>query len=292
MKKLIWCLIIAGMFSGCATTGSLDDTRNRAPSRIMSNTYNYPFEQVYTAAKLACLDLGLALESESKEQGKIYARTTANMAKIFWFGTGYGESIGIYVTPLAETQTRVEAVIQKTYKLDWGYKDYRGNLLSLIGTHLGTVEPLIAARKIDQLQPTGKPADISFFSNIQIVGERSMVDETTAALRLLQAKSPRAFSLVKDQIGTIEQSDQNWCNVDKTPSILEVNEQTVTRSTTWLAAAIAKGAYLSRGQRRGETSVALFQKDGGTLEEDTSRYHQKILSEIDAPKDERVVVAQ
>ncbi|MBI3318470.1 MAG: hypothetical protein HYZ90_04895 [Candidatus Omnitrophica bacterium] len=136
MRKTAWILTGFLVLSGCATTGSLDDTRLKAPARVMSDTYEAPFGEVYTATKLACLDLGLAVENESQTQGKIYARTTANMAKIFWFGTGYGESIGIYLTPIEENQTRVEIVTQKTYKLDWGYKDYRGNLISLIRTHL------------------------------------------------------------------------------------------------------------------------------------------------------------
>ena len=104
----------------------------------MSDQYEAPLNNVYTAAKLACLDLGLAIESESQAEGKIYARTTANMAKIFMFGTGYGESVGIYLTTIEEKKTKVEVVTQKTYKLDWGFKDYRGNLLNLIRTHLQT----------------------------------------------------------------------------------------------------------------------------------------------------------
>jgi uncharacterized protein YceK len=134
MKKTAIGLILLAL-SGCATTSSLDDTRTNAPHRLMSATYSYPFDDVYRAAKLAILDLGLALESEDKQSGSIYARSTANMAKVFWFGTGYGETVGIYLTPMSD-KTRADVAIQKTYKLDMGYKDYRGNLLGLIQTHL------------------------------------------------------------------------------------------------------------------------------------------------------------
>lgn len=140
MTKIALGLACVFLLVGCATTGSLDDTRANAPARVMSDEYDASFMDVYAAAKQACLDLGLAIENESQSEGKIYARSTANMAKIFMFGTGYGESVGIYVTKLGENKTKVEIAIQKTYKLDWGYKDYRGNLLNIIRTHLAALK--------------------------------------------------------------------------------------------------------------------------------------------------------
>lgn len=140
MRKIIFVIMTAWaiFISGCATTGTLDDTWKKAPGRLKEEVINYSFDKTYDATKMAILNIGLALDSEGKKDNTtmLYAKSTANMAKVIFFGTGYGEMVGIYLTPLSETQTKLEVAVEKTYKLDVGYKDYRGLIINQIKTIL------------------------------------------------------------------------------------------------------------------------------------------------------------
>lgn len=140
MKKMGFVILFLGIFVifGCATTKSLDKTWEHTPDRLKAETLNYSFDKVYKAAKMAILNLGLALDSEGKKEETtvLYAKSTANMTKIFMFGTGYGEMMGIYITPVSENKTNIDVAIQKKYLLDWGYKDYRGLVINQIKTIL------------------------------------------------------------------------------------------------------------------------------------------------------------
>lgn len=138
MKKLIYLLGVAMLLSGCATTGTLDDTWKKTPARLKSDILNYSFEQTYDAAKMSILNLGLAFDSEGKIDSTtvLYAKSAANMASVIWMDSGYGEMVGIYLTPLSANQTKVEVAIQKNDRLGVGYKDYRGLILNQIKTIL------------------------------------------------------------------------------------------------------------------------------------------------------------
>ncbi len=82
MKKIFLVLIPVLIFiAGCATTGSLDRTYKKAPDRVKEDIINYSFKEVYDAAKMAILNLGLALDSEGKDDNTtiLYAKSTANL---------------------------------------------------------------------------------------------------------------------------------------------------------------------------------------------------------------------
>ena len=131
-------LLLLGIFllGGCATARSLDDTRLKAPDRVVSDTYAFAFDEVYRAARQSVLDLEFVVERELPQEGKIYAKTAPNMAKVLIYKTGFGERVGVYVTALGERQTKVEVATQKSNRLEVGFRDYRRVILKLIRARL------------------------------------------------------------------------------------------------------------------------------------------------------------
>ena len=143
MKRLSFLIIlfitISILISGCATINTLDDTRNKAPKRVKSVTFLFPYENVFKAAKEACQDLGLTIYSEDEVKGRIYAKSTWRFLSVLRnegvFGSG--EQIGIYLTALInEPYTKVEVAVQKSNLLDLGFTDWRHRILKLIADHI------------------------------------------------------------------------------------------------------------------------------------------------------------
>lgn len=136
MRKMKAGLLGLLLVAGCATAQSLDDTRLKAPDRVVSEVFPFPYAEVYTAARRSCLDLDLVIDRESPEEGKLYVKSSPNMAKVVIYKTGFGERLGLYVASLGERETKVEVVTQKSNRLEIGYKDYRRILLKLIRARL------------------------------------------------------------------------------------------------------------------------------------------------------------
>jgi len=108
----------------------------KAPDRVVTDVLDYPFERVYASARLACLDLDLTIEKEDPVEGKIYAKSAPNLAKVAIYRTGFGESVGVYVTSLDPQRTQVEVATQKSNRLEVGYRDYRKAIAKLIRARL------------------------------------------------------------------------------------------------------------------------------------------------------------
>lgn len=131
-SKLIIVMGLIGL-SGCAMTmmDGLDSTKAKAPHRLVVETFNAPYDKVFETAILACAESGLRIISNSKDQGKVYADRIP---------TGWddhsGETIGIYLTRVSESQTRLELAIQKNNSLDMGYQDFRAIVLNLVRAKL------------------------------------------------------------------------------------------------------------------------------------------------------------
>ncbi|GEM_PF-6454795 len=136
MKKILLGLLGALMVAGCATPASLDDTRIRAPGRVVWGVFDYPYKEVYKAARSSLSDLDLIIERENEAEGKIYAKSSPNMTKVIVYKTGFGEHVAVYVTDLGEQGAKVEIVTQKSNRLELGYKDYRNILLKLVHARL------------------------------------------------------------------------------------------------------------------------------------------------------------
>ena len=136
MKREIGFLVGVLLLAGCATAHTLDDTRQKAPDRVISEVYPFSFEEVYTAARRSCLDLELGIEREDPKTGILYATSSPNMAKVLIYKTGFGEHLGIYLSPDEKQGTRVDIVTQKSNRLEIGYKDYRRINLKLIRARL------------------------------------------------------------------------------------------------------------------------------------------------------------
>ncbi len=124
------------LLAGCATPQSLDDTRLKAPDRVVSETFAYSYEEVYRAAKRSCEDLEFVISREFPQEGRIYAKSPPNLAKVVIYKTGFGEHLGVYVTPLSAGQTQVEVATQKSNRLEVGFRDYRRVILKLIRARL------------------------------------------------------------------------------------------------------------------------------------------------------------
>lgn len=141
MKKVILlssALLLSFVLSSCATVGTLNGVRKSGDKRVVKEIFPYPKDKVFKAAKIAVADAGLGIQMANEEQGKIYAKSAAKMTQLFWTGTGYGEFVGVYLTPIEENKTQVEVVIQKSYLLDIGYTDYRNIIMNNIRTQLSS----------------------------------------------------------------------------------------------------------------------------------------------------------
>lgn len=135
-------VIIVGLLNliGCTTLEGLDSTRKNAPQRLKSDVFDSTYDKVFEAAKLACAESGLAIQSSSKAEGKIYAQRFPETSRVAGFilsaDNDKGEMIGIYVTKLGENQTKVELAIQKIDLTQEGYRDNREIILNLIRSKL------------------------------------------------------------------------------------------------------------------------------------------------------------
>ncbi len=76
------------------------------------------------------------IDREGSEEGRIYAKSSPNMAKVVIYKTGFGERLGLYVTSLGDQETKVEVVTQKSNRFEVGYKDYRRIVLKLVRARL------------------------------------------------------------------------------------------------------------------------------------------------------------
>ena len=173
------------------------------------------------------------------------------------------------------------------------YQPAKGGLLAIFdeddeGLPL-TVSDQIRARAIKAPKPSinKKPAaTITFYSNIQLVGEQAVVSEIEAALALLEKKSSNAFSFVKEQIGTIKQSERDLCSAEKTPAVLEVSKETALRSTTWLAGVIAKEAWVLKEHRQPSIFQAIQQRIDKTIGQKPPDYQRLVMARIGASQEE------
>lgn len=140
MKKFIWgvVLVFAGIWliSGCASVGTLDNTRAQRPERAESLVFDYPYAKVFLAAKESCADLKLLIEEEDEREGRIFARSRLRWLWILLIQLGYGEKVGIYLTALNDHSTQVEVAVQKRLLIDMGYADWRKKILDSISNKL------------------------------------------------------------------------------------------------------------------------------------------------------------
>ena len=68
--------------------------------------------------------------------GTLYVKSSPNMAKVVIYKTGFGEHLGIYLSPVPDKGTQVDVVTQKSNRFEIGYKDYRRIILKLIRARL------------------------------------------------------------------------------------------------------------------------------------------------------------
>ena len=111
-------------------------------------------------------------------------------------------------------------------------------------------------------------------SGIELGGTVEGTEKLKNALWLLQKKSGKAFSLVREELGKIMVSERDSCDVSTTPVVVEISNQTALRSDTWLAGFIAKCACNAKAKHRPQAS------------EECSNYQRKVMRQIGAPQEE------
>ena len=140
MKRPVFHLLIGLalilLACGCATVNTLDETRSKEPSRVELAVFNHTADKVYEAAKKACTDLKLHIYHEDRQEGKIYAWSHLRWSSLLLIQLGYGEKVGVYVTPLDASKTKVEVVVQKRFLADAGFSDWRKKILAVIEGNL------------------------------------------------------------------------------------------------------------------------------------------------------------
>ena len=125
--KPIAVFIIIAFLAGCSTVNTLDTTREKRPHRKKSSMFNYPYDEVFSAAESACKKLGLQVYYRDEGKGKIYARSLVRWLSVIF--VGYGEKVAIYIIPVEEDYIETEVVVQKVYLLSVGYVDWRDKIL-------------------------------------------------------------------------------------------------------------------------------------------------------------------
>ena len=127
------------------------------------------------------------------------------------------------------------------------------------------------------------PVGTMMYANVEIIGDSQFVDEVKAALRLLEIKAKRSFSLVKKQIGKVEKSNQDSRNFKKIPAVIGLSNETTFRSTTWLAGSLAESACYSKEYHQPRSFFG-FWKQGPDKE--CSQYKLEVMQRIGAPQEE------
>jgi hypothetical protein len=83
----------------------------------------------------------------------------------------------------------------------------------------------------------------SLFSKPEIIGSPRFQIQVCAALRLLKTHDPKAYALVRNYVGRIQEGEHSGMWAFKTPSTFEISARTTFYSVTWCAATIAHDAF-------------------------------------------------
>jgi hypothetical protein len=173
-------------------------------------------------------------------------------------------------------EDRVDIRINE-YGVVIGYDWYKTNLdVEVVGRPISTAKLFKSANIKQQAEIPELPQPvIVFISGIELSGGTAMgTEKLKSVLGLLQKKSGKAFSLVREEVGKIVISERDTCDVSKTPVVIEMSGQMALRSDSWLAGSITKCACDARAKHRPQASG------------DCSNYQVKVMRQLGAPPEE------
>ena len=127
------------------------------------------------------------------------------------------------------------------------------------------------------------PVGTMIYANVEIIGDSQFIDEVKTALKLLKIKAKPSFSLIKEHIGKVKNSNQDSREFKKIPAVIGLSHETAFRSTTWLAASIAESACYAKEYHH-PSSFFGFSKGGPDKE--CSHYKLEVMRRIGAPQEE------
>jgi len=81
------------------------------------------------------------------------------------------------------------------------------------------------------------------FDGLQIKGSTRFVDQVVRALTLLRDKSPVAYAIVTNHVGSIKQAKRSGMRLDVVPPTFELADPTAFYSLTWCAGSIAHDSF-------------------------------------------------
>lgn len=153
---------------------------------------------------------------------------------------------------------------------------------------VGVTIPLTNTPQVVHPMPPGPPFN---YRRIEIKGDTEFVEQTVAALTLLEQKAPDAFQKIQTYVGIIEQGEHSGMWAWEQPPRYEVGDATAFYSVTWYASTIAHDATHSELYAQYQTAhpgelVPEEAYGGVDIERFCIGYQLEVAKRIGAPQSE------
>lgn len=125
MRVLAGLLVLAFVVCGCSTTSSVAKKQGRGTQQV----YRAPFDQVWRAAVDAAQLGNLEILKADREQGYIAAKRGVQKET-------FGENVGLWVTRMSPTETKVEVVSRQAGPPVLWLKNWEHEILRAIDANL------------------------------------------------------------------------------------------------------------------------------------------------------------
>jgi hypothetical protein len=126
--KLTILTVLLGLFSGCASTGTVRDALAEDNGAVFI-VENRSFDEVYNAA-LKVMSNKFSLREQDKNQGMILAENSAT-------AFSWGERIGVQVKPHSGQKIKIVVVSQKVSRMQMTGSDWEQSVMAGIKAELG-----------------------------------------------------------------------------------------------------------------------------------------------------------
>lgn len=102
MKRLVFCMLILGMLSGCATMSDVVQSKDQGTSQV----YPVTFDQAWTIAMTVLRWEGADAIEEHKDQRYMLTSSGINLVS-------YGTVMGVWIDPMPDGQMKVTVVTKR-----------------------------------------------------------------------------------------------------------------------------------------------------------------------------------
>ena len=102
MKRLVFCMLILGLLSGCATMSDVVQSKDQGTSQV----YPVTFDQAWTIAMTVLRWEGADAIEEHKDQRYMLTSSGINLVS-------YGTVMGVWIDPMPDGQMKVTVVTKR-----------------------------------------------------------------------------------------------------------------------------------------------------------------------------------